>query len=113
MSIYFFALFAQFTEWHILFQLTRATFNSQNRTFRAYRCFAAVLLIEWRSLRPCSLENPRASTGFFQTAWTSELENKKSTDPRAHMSPKPVLDAPPGVRTLDTLIKSQVLYQLS
>ena len=45
--------------------------------------------------------------------WTSELESKKSTDPRAHMSPKPVLDAPPGVRTLDTLIKSQVLYQLS
>ena len=67
----------------------------------------------FRSLRPYSLENPRASTGFFQTVQTSELEYKKSTDPRAHMSPKPVLDAPPGVRTLDTLIKSQVLYQLS
>ena len=43
----------------------------------------------------------------------SKFAKQKSTDPRAHMSPKPVLDAPPGVRTLDTLIKSQVLYQLS
>ena len=36
----------------------------------------------------------------------SKFVKQKSTDPRAHMSPKPVLDAPPGVRTLDTLIKS-------
>ena len=50
---------------------------------------------------------------FFRSPRAYSLEStKKSTDPRAHMSPKPVLDAPPGVRTLDTLIKSQVLYQL-
>ncbi len=39
---------------------------------------------------------------------------KESTDPKAPASSKSVLrSAPPGARTLDTLIKSQVLYQLS
>ena len=40
-------------------------------------------------------------------------EAKKSTTPKAHASSKMVLDASSGARTLDTLIKSQVLYQLS
>ena len=39
--------------------------------------------------------------------------NRKSTDPAAHTSAKSVPYAPSGARTLDTLIKSQVLYQLS
>ena len=39
---------------------------------------------------------------------------KKSTIPKAHRSLKMVLvNARSGARTLDTLIKSQVLYQLS
>ena len=38
---------------------------------------------------------------------------KKNTAPGLYV-PKTVLcNAPPGARTLDTLIKSQVLYQLS
>ena len=41
-------------------------------------------------------------------------DTKKSTIPKAHMSSKTVLvSAPTGARTLDNLIKSQVLYQLS
>ena len=38
---------------------------------------------------------------------------EKNTDPAAHTSAKSVFHAPSGARTLDTLIKSQVLYQLS
>ena len=50
--------------------------------------------------------------------WTymcgSAAAMKKRTAPRALASPKTDLpNAPPGARTLDTLIKSQVLYQLS
>ena len=39
-------------------------------------------------------------------------DNKKSR-PTSHISKPDDLRAPPGTRTLDTLIKSQVLYQLS
>ena len=39
---------------------------------------------------------------------------KKETPPPRHKTAKTVLPrAPSGTRTLDTLIKSQVLYQLS
>ena len=42
------------------------------------------------------------------------LKTQKSPYPAAPTSAKQGLySAPPGVRTLDTLIKSQVLYQLS
>ena len=47
---------------------------------------------------------------FFRSI---NFKHKKSTIPKAPMSSKTVLSGPPGVRTLDTLIKSQVLYQLS
>ena len=41
-----------------------------------------------------------------------KLYNKKHR-PRCQCIENSALSAPPGVRTLDTLIKSQVLYQLS
>ena len=41
------------------------------------------------------------------------LTQKKSTDPDDLTSKPILLSASPGARTLDTLIKSQVLYQLS
>ena len=37
----------------------------------------------------------------------------KKHRPRCHFIENSALRAPPGARTLDTLIKSQVLYQLS
>ena len=43
----------------------------------------------------------------------SNKNNKKSTDPASNLAKPILLSAPSGVRTLDTLIKSQVLYQLS
>ena len=38
---------------------------------------------------------------------------KRSTNPAARLQDQYSLRAPPGARTLDTLIKSQVLFQLS
>ena len=38
---------------------------------------------------------------------------KRSTNPAAKLQDQYSLRAPPGARTLDTLIKSQVLFQLS
>ena len=38
---------------------------------------------------------------------------KKEPTPELHVSKTDSFSAPPGARTLDTLIKSQVLYQLS
>ena len=38
---------------------------------------------------------------------------KKTPSPKVKLSKTVFLSAPPGARTLDTLIKSQVLYQLS
>ena len=40
-------------------------------------------------------------------------ETQKNTVPDAICIENSALNAPPGARTLDTLIKSQVLYQLS
>ncbi len=40
-------------------------------------------------------------------------ENKKNTVPGRFVPKTVLLRAPSGARTLDTLIKSQVLYQLS
>ena len=42
-----------------------------------------------------------------------DIQAIKNTSPKAHTSKKLVFSAPSGARTLDTLIKSQVLYQLS
>ncbi|EDM51271.1 hypothetical protein EUBVEN_01598 [Eubacterium ventriosum ATCC 27560] len=41
------------------------------------------------------------------------LRTKKSTTPGNLMSETVPASAPPGARTLHTLIKSQVLYQMS
>ena len=57
----------------------------------------------------CKSLAARIVTGFLR----GPTNNKKGTDPTAHMSAKSVPSAPSGARTLDTLIKSQVLYQLS
>ena len=40
-------------------------------------------------------------------------KHKKSTNPTVNAVKSVPFNAPPGVRTLDTLIKSQVLCQLS
>ena len=49
-----------------------------------------------------------------QTRINTEVSAKKKHRPRSSCVYKnSVLSAPSGVRTLDTLIKSQVLYQLS
>ena len=41
------------------------------------------------------------------------IKRKKPHNPAHRPNHKTFVSAPPGVRTLDTLIKSQVLYQLS
>ena len=41
------------------------------------------------------------------------LSNKKAPPPEVNLPKTVLLSGPPGARTLDTLIKSQVLYQLS
>ena len=43
----------------------------------------------------------------------SENRKTKTPSPKVKLSKTVLLSAPPGARTLDTLIKSQVLYQLS
>ena len=50
-----------------------------------------------------------------QTRINTEVSAKKKHRPRGYRNVRKnsVLSAPSGVRTLDTLIKSQVLYQLS
>ena len=47
----------------------------------------------------------RINTEFFYT--------KKTPSPQLHICKNSAFSASSGVRTLDTLIKSQVLYQLS
>ena len=47
--------------------------------------------------------------GFFAIS----AQQKRSTNPAPLTQDQYSLRAPPGARTLDTLIKSQVLYQLS
>ena len=42
-----------------------------------------------------------------------KTEEQKTPSPKVKLSKTVLLSAPPGARTLDTLIKSQVLYQLS
>ena len=49
-----------------------------------------------------------------QTRINTEVSAKKKHRPRSsYVCKNSVFSAPSGVRTLDTLIKSQVLYQLS
>ena len=50
-----------------------------------------------------------------QTRINTEFSRTKKHRPRGNRNVRKnsVLSAPSGVRTLDTLIKSQVLYQLS
>ena len=50
-----------------------------------------------------------------QTRINTEVSRTKKHRPRGNRNVRKnsVLSAPSGVRTLDTLIKSQVLYQLS
>ena len=49
-----------------------------------------------------------------QTRINTEVSAKKKHRPRSsYVCKNSALSAPSGVRTLDTLIKSQVLYQLS
>ena len=60
-------------------------------------------------------EESKLSPGSWILIWriATFFCAKKSTDPD-ELTSKPILhSASPGARTLDTLIKSQVLYQLS
>ena len=45
--------------------------------------------------------------------WGEFRQNKKHQPRSSYVFKTGTLHAPPGARTLDTLIKSQVLYQLS
>lgn len=65
-------------------------------------------IIEWEN-EDFNLELP-----FFPIYSVLCSYAKKTPSPQLVMSAKTVLfNAPSGARTLDTLIKSQVLYQLS
>ena len=58
--------------------------------------------------------NVEKSINHFKEVYPYFFRHKKITVPTAPMSVKTVIvSARSGVRTLDTLIKSQVLYQLS
>ena len=50
---------------------------------------------------------------FILCLYAFAISNKKVPPPEPKISKNSTSAAPPGVRTLDTLIKSQVLYQLS
>ena len=45
--------------------------------------------------------------------WNPHKHNKKTPSPQLYICKNSAFSASSGVRTLDTLIKSQVLYQLS
>ncbi len=49
----------------------------------------------------------------FKNVNQIKRKQNKNTIPEAYASKIVPFSAPPGARTLDTLIKSQVLYQLS
>ncbi len=49
----------------------------------------------------------------YRKKYTLELISAKKVPPHEIYSQNSTRRAPPGARTLDTLIKSQVLYQLS
>ena len=70
------------------------------------------LLVGYKRLKWVSLVSPSIFHGVLKP-WTRVKHKKHRPRGNRFVRKNSVLSAPSGVRTLDTLIKSQVLYQLS